>query len=106
MVEVTLKLPAEARRKVLETLREELTGLEAKASQLERELRAYEERYKLSSQELAGLWDEAVERKKSLPFPEEVDLDLVEWMALYKLYASLLNDIEELRESVKRLCEA
>ncbi len=106
MVEVTLKLPAEARRKVLETLREELTGLEAKASQLERELRAYEERYKLSSQELARLWDEAVERKKSLPFPEEVDLDLVEWMALYKLYASLLNDIEELRESVKRLCEA
>ena len=106
MVEVTLKLPGETKRKVLKVLREELAGLELRASRLRKELRAYEEKYGLSSQEFARLWDEAVKRRKGLPLPEETDLDLVEWRALYELYTGLLNDIEELRESIRRLCEA
>ena len=42
-----------------------------------------------------------MKRKESLPFPE-ADLDFVEWRALYELYKSLLNDIKQLRESVRR----
>ena len=106
MVEVSLKLPDEAKKKVLEVLEEELAKLESRASQLRKELKIYEEKYGLSSRELIRLWDDAVKCKKSLPLPEDADLDFVEWRALYELYKSLLKDIEELQESVRRLCEA
>ena len=92
MVEVTLKLPGDARKKVLKALREEI--------------RAYEEKYGLNSRELVKLWDEALEHKRDLPLPEGADLDLIEWRSLYEIYEALLNDIEELKESIRRLCES
>lgn len=103
MVEVTLRLPGEAKKRVLEALKEELAELEGKAARLKEELRAYEEKYGLSSQEFARLWSKAVKHEEPLPLPEEADLDLVEWKALYELYTGLLSDIEEIRESVRRL---
>ena len=104
MVEVTLKLPGDARKKVLKALREELAELEGKASRLRDEIRAYEEKYGLDSRELVRLWDEALEHKRDLPLPEGADLDLIEWRSLYEIYEALLNDIEELKESIRRLC--
>jgi len=105
-VEVTLKLPGDAKKRVLEALREELAELEGRASQLREEIRAYEEKYGLGSRELVRLWDDAVACKKGLPLPESADLDLIEWRSLYEIYEALLNDIEELKESIKRLYES
>ena len=47
-----------------------------------------------------------MKHEERLPLPEEADLDLVKWRALYELYTGLLSDIEEFKESVRRLCEA
>jgi len=32
--------------------------------------------------------------------------DLIEWRSLYEIYEGLLNDIEELKESIRRLCKS
>jgi len=69
-------------------------GLEGKASRLREKIRAYEEKYGLSSRELVRLWDDAVAHKKGLPLPDGADLDLIEWRSLYEIYEALLNDIE------------
>lgn len=103
MVEITLKLLGEAKKRVLEVLEEELAELKGKTTRLKEELRAYEEKYELSSQELARLWDETVKHEERLSLPEEADL--VEWRALHEFCTGLLSDIEELKESVRRLCE-
>ena len=68
MVEVTLKLPGDVRKKVLKALREEI--------------RAYEEKYGLDSRELVELWDEALEHKRGLPLPEGAVVTLA--VILYK----------------------
>ena len=103
MIEVTLRLPEDAREAVLMVLRKELSRLESMAANLEAEIRAYERKYGLSSDELLRQWNSAIESKTGLSLPEEADLDLVEWRALYELYTHLMRDIKELKESIKRL---
>jgi|GEM_PF-4155948 len=80
--------------------------MELKTTELRTELRRYEEKYGLSSQEFIRLWNDAIRGRKKLPFPEEADLDLIEWKALHDIYTNLLRDIEGIRKSIKRLEES
>ena len=78
-----------------------LAELEAKASRLREELRAYEERYGLDSRELVEFWDEALERGEALDLGIP-DLDLVEWRSLWELYQEILEEVEKLRAELGR----
>ena len=92
--------------RIIKVLRRELSTLMEKAEQLREELEKYEKKYGMSSQEFVSLWNDAIRRRIDLPFPEEADVELIEWRALYEHYKSLLDEIREIEGRIAELLKA
>lgn len=90
----TVTIPKKALGKVVKFVKEEIERLRSELAIINEELKALEEKYRISSKVFA----EAIQERKEWILPEGSEPDAVEWEALLEQRKRLKRRLKELEE--------
>ncbi len=99
MGSIQVRLSREELKELLDSLRSRLKEVESRIRRVESRLRGFEEKYGVKTHQLLEILREAERETIKWPFPDDADMDLIEWEG----YAKLRNALLEEKKSIERL---
>ena len=96
---VHVRLSREELRELLASLRSRLKEVDSRLREVESRLRMFEEKYGVGTSEFLEIIRKSEEREVKWPFPDDADMDLIEWEGYARLRSELLRE----RKGIERL---
>ena len=100
---ILVELTSDELKETIESIEAKLRETVERRASVEKELRSFEKRYGIDSIELLRLIDAAEKGEAQWPFPDDADIDVIEWEALARLYMELVRKEARLRRLLGKL---